>query len=237
MIEAAFRITDPKIPYPRPTRYIPPEEKGYQPVPQECKAWVDAQSLGIELLWSTAFTLTVRNEDGKAVVETEPHQKAPPIQNFADGYYSVATGCQILLPSGFSGLIGPHPRFYDPVPEGCYSDVPAIVPGLLELDWWPCMLFVVCSVPRAGTEHIFYAGEPFCQVIPVVRGDMAVRPMDANETDRWRSRADFLHTRRKEIATREWKSDGGLTFTDAYKVLADQIRKLGWAGVMEKYPR
>lgn len=221
MIEVAFRTVDSSIPRPRSPVLLSAEEKGYTTAqPWQCKPWRDAQTLGLELLWTEDFTLTVTNVEGKAYPQIDKSagvtRKAPDfIQNFAEGYYGVSTGCQLLLPVGFAGLILPHARSFDLVPDGCFNDLPAVIPGLLEMDWWPAIFFIVCAIPRPGEQHVFYAGEPFCQVVPVPRGDVSVRPMNEEETVEWHERDEFVRARRLSIATHTWKTPQGGVFANA----------------------
>lgn len=222
MIESAFRI--PKnVPRPRPTQLVTPAEKGYSHETPPCKVWSDAQTLGIELSWTTEYTLTVVNEGGKVAFDCDKLPSDPvPLEPLGEHYYAIHTGQHILLARGLGGLVLPHPRFFDPVPDGCYNDAPAVVPGLLQMDWWPRGLYIVCSMPKPGAEQVFHAGEPFCQIVPVPISDITIRPMDAEETAVWDVREKFIG---------RLTSDG-----EHYESLAKQIRKIGWQGLSEKYP-
>lgn len=223
MIESAYRI--PKnVPRPRSSVLVTQEDKGafYNDTPK-CKVWADAQTLGMELRWTTEYTLTVTNDNGKPafnfLAKSEDLVSLEPI---GQHYYGLRTGQHISFPRGLGGLVLPHPRFFDPVPDGCYNDTPAIVPGFVQLDWWPRGLFVVASIPKPGTEHIFHAGEPFCQIIPVPIGEMVIRPLTDDETQTWEERDKFF----SRLA-----SEG-----ENYESIAGQIRKIGWKGLAEKYP-
>lgn len=244
MIHAAYRRLDDKVPPPRIPQLVTPEQKGYvTAAPWMCKPYQDAQTLGLELRWTTDYTLTIRNIDGRADYELDFGGKPEKnieglVQQFSANHYGVNTRQQILLPPGFNGLILPHPRFFDPVPENAYNDTPSVVPGLLEMDFWPAMFFVACTLPQPGTEHIFYAGEPFCQIVAVPRGDIIVRPMTDEEAELWNHRDKFVRTRRLAISTHTWTDERtGGTFGNSYKVLAKEIRTLGWEGVEAKYPK
>lgn len=188
MIRAAYRITA-KLPAPRAPVVVTSAEKGYG-VDLKWKPWLDAQVFGVELCWTTKYNLTIRNIDGEADATYEfgfgkqpPEADRPEITS-KDGFYSIAIEHELLFPSGIIGMVLPHPRFHDVIPEGAYNDVPAVIPSLLHLDRDPKLSVILARLPQPSTEHIFYAGEPFCQIIPVPRGDLVFRPMDEAEQAR-----------------------------------------------------
>lgn len=204
MIEAAHRNTDDIRP-PRTPR-----------LPLAiCKPIADAQTLGMELYWTKHYTMVVTNNAGTPQFEFvgEKHQRPLAAHLEAPGYYRVYTGCQIALPRDFNGLILPHPRFFDHD-----NDMPAVIPSVLEMDWWPSKFSIVCSLPKPGAEHIFHADEPFCQVVPVLRTEIAIRPMDDAEEARWIERDELVASRNL-----------------SYTTLAGEVHKRGWQGIRDKY--
>lgn len=219
MIHTAHRIPKNVLP-PRPTRLVTPAEKGYTHETPQCKVWTDAQRLGIELIWTSEYTLTVRNEGGLKFEFDPMPPKMSPIEPLGEHCYGVHTYQHVRFPLGLGGLILPHPRFYDPLPDGCYNDAPAVIPGFLEMDWWPRGLYLVCSLPKAGTEHVFHAGEPFCQLVPVPLGEMTTRPMDDEEVADWEACEGIV--------------DGLTGNGDTYESIAARIRKVGWAGLRKE---
>ncbi len=241
MLEAAYRTLNAQVPAPRTPSIPTPTEKGFDKAqPWQCKPWRDAQVIGLEIRWTEAYTMTVRNENGRAVAETDFGSKkkydCPSIQQFSEGHYGVSTQCQIQLPRGFNLLVLPHMRFFDSIPAGAFNDLPSVIPGVLEADWWPSLFFVVSKLPNPGEDHVYYAGEPFCQVVPVPRSEIAVRPMTGDERSKWIARDTLVTLKKKEIATHNWSAkDTGYAFGNHYKVLSAEVRKHGWNHVMDKY--
>lgn len=222
MIEAHYRIPS-HVPHPRTPRPVSSDDKGAciaQPVE---KPDLDAQAAGIELRWTTDHTLTVNPDMTVEVEQRGKRQTDTLVVPHESDYYVVLTGQQILLPQGFNGLILPHPRFFDPVPAGAFSDIPHVVPRAFALDQWPRPISLLCVRPRPGTQHIFYAGEPYCQVIPIPRGDVAFQQINGSEAEMWKARELFTLSRDQQL--------GG------YEGFLKQLRRLGWAGLAEAYPK
>ena len=44
---------------------------------------------------------------------------------------------------------------------------PALIPGVLQMDWWPHIFFVVSQIPKPGEKQVWAAGQPFAQVVPI----------------------------------------------------------------------
>lgn len=181
MIEASY-FQKPKLPAPRTPTRLTAVEKGYGQ-DLNWSPWLAAQVYGIELCWTLAYTAVVTNNGGVAEVSFDaglPEDQRPGFTSNG-GFYSIGIEHRLRLPSGFQGLVLSHPRFYDVMPEGAYNDVPEIIPSLFELDKQPTLLLLVSKLPAPGAEHIYHAGEPFCQIVPVPRGDVVFRPMNEDE--------------------------------------------------------
>jgi hypothetical protein len=168
-------------------------ERGHVAEPLDAKPWLDAQNLGVELRWHSGCILTLANLRGELYVDAYLEKRADDreaviaeiksrIQQINANYYSIKTGCGLRLPRGFSGLFLPVARFYDPIPRNAFNDSPAIVPQLMALDQASGEITLAVVMPREGAEHLYLPGEPFCQVIPVPRGDVALRPFNIEET-------------------------------------------------------
>jgi hypothetical protein len=161
------------------------------------------------------------NDDLTIAIEGSYSGQQPPFQPQGE-YYVVETGQHIILPSGFNALVLPHPRFFDPVPAGAFSDSPAVVPRAFACDLWPRPLLLLITRPKPGTQHIFYAGEPFCQVIPIPRGEVSIHQMSDFDAQITKDRDAFVAARDKQL--------GG------YRGFLTQVRKLGWAGLVVAFP-
>lgn len=193
MIETMYRSAA-DVPAPRTPQLLLPEERGADPCPWIDDTWRAAQTLGLELLWSRAHTLSVRYDGAEIIGEidmADRHlQMAPPlvsniVSKLDNAHYRVRLSQQIVVPRGFVSLILPHPRFYDATPHYCYDDTPAVVPRVFESDKSPEMLDLVCRLPAPGAEHVFYANMPICQLIVVPRGFVNTREMTDEETATW----------------------------------------------------
>jgi hypothetical protein len=222
MIEVQYR-TPSRVPPPRTPRPVSDVEKGSLITLPAEKPDLDAQSAGIELCWTTDYTLTVHTDGGRSLLGYATKQSpSDPVTLEGSDFYVVDTGQHILLPFGFNGLVLPHPRFFDAIPAGAFSDMPAVVPRSIAYDNWPQPVELLCVRPKPGTEHNFYAGEPFCQIIPIPRGDVALRQMTSVDIDSWQGREAFVSARDKQL--------GG------YEGFLKHLRKLGWAGLEITFP-
>jgi hypothetical protein len=229
----AFYRTDPSIAAPRqpspPT--VPVSQRGYVTAqPWQCKPWLDAQTLGCELRWRNDCDLLISNRAGVLDVELIGDYQPSEVREvsvFSDEYYGICTLQQILLPAGFNTLILPH--------LGRAAGLPEIVPGVLELDWWPAFFFVVSTWPKLGESHCIRAGQAYCQLVPVPREPLELQPMSPAEAEKWQQRADFVRQHAHSIATHVWTTDSGAQFGNAYKVLSRQVRSQGWQRTIERY--
>jgi hypothetical protein len=223
VLEAAYRKDNDRIPTPRASVALTLAEKGFVDDQIICSMIEAANTTGIELQWTDEYSLVVKNVEGKIEFEFDfgngPKRDHPAaVEQIGSSHYRVSTGCHILFPPGFNGLVLSHPRAFDYIPQGTYSDLPTIVPSLWEMDWWPSNLSVLCHIPYPGQEHIFYAGEPCCQIVPVPRGDIPVLRLTDDEIKTCKEREQFL-------------KDKGFTYESA----SPEIKKLGWFGFIKKY--
>jgi hypothetical protein len=221
MIEATYRIPKNTLP-PRTPAVVTPEQKGSIVLPPLEKPDLDFQTAGLELRWRSDCTVTICADASFSVEAPNVKDVGVVIRLYADPYYVIETGQHIALPAGFQGLILPHPRFYDPVPVGAFSDFPNVVPRMVALDQWPKPLSILCRRPRWDTEHILYPDEPFCQIIPVPRGEIAIHEQGTLDAQTWQDREAFIESRGKQL--------GG------YEGFLKQLRKLGWAGLVDVFP-
>ncbi len=210
--------------------------------PWHCKPFVDGNTMGFELLWGLASTVRITGDGTTAVVAGDYQRETgnpATISQFAPGHYGINSQYALKMPAGWGGLVLPHPAF-SADPYG--SDMPAIVPGLLEFAWWPHLFFVVARVPPAGVTHAFRYGEPFAQVIPVPldSGDYTLRPMDDDERRAGKEADAFIRGRYRAISTRNWTTGDGFNFGNIYKVLSRRFRRgdaVDWDAVREEYAR
>jgi hypothetical protein len=245
-LEIIVRRARDTVPLPRKISLEVPgfagENRRYE-VPQawQCKPWVDANSIGIELYWGIKTDVVIESKDGTTAIIGGDYARETGSKNtisqFAPGHYGINTSCQLVMPQGWGGLILPHPRwFMDPF----HTTLPYITPGLIEFDWWPRLFFVVAQVPPPGVHHVYRYGEPFCQVVPVpVATTLKVRECTAEERARYQEQDRFIGQHYNALSTHVWKAASGKQFGNIYKVLAAEFRKQGridWEALRARFP-
>lgn len=242
MIELRYRTWTPAVPPPRRVRLDIPGWAGAKDHdaahPWHCKPWIDAATLGFELVWGVRTTAVVTGDGETARVEgdydQETHNRTT-ISQFARGHYGIQSHHQITVPPGWGLLVQPHPRWHlDPY----RSELPAIVPGLIEAAWWPELFFVVAAVPPAGIRHVFRYGEPFATVLPipldVTRATLS--PQSPEEVETWKARDQLIRDGYERLATRHWETTDGKQFSNIYKLASgfmDRGRRDGWPAIQE----
>lgn len=229
-LEIAYRTWVDSVPSPRKLQVEVPGWGGTRdmgmPQPWHCKPFLDGNSLGIELFWGLPATVVITGDGVDAQIEgdLEPITGTKDtISQFARGHYGINSNYHLRVPPGWGLLVLPHPRWsLDPY----QSELPAIVPGLLESAWWPHLFFVVSRIPPAGVRHVFRYGEPFCQVLPVPL-DVGVKLRRMDEAERAEAMAneafckDDYHT----VSTHSWWSENQHHFGNIYKVLSRRFRR------------
>lgn len=202
MLKTLYRLLCEGVNKPRPAKYLSPKERGIvSGGTWEGKPSIAAQTVGLELLWPSFFTLTVTNIGGKLEYETEVWHKSQSylkafkpdvrIKQIDADHYSIDTALDIVFPTGMNALLLPSPRFYEPVPLCAYNDAPAVVPCLLELDRMTEPVTVVFRMPQEKTQQIFNPDEAFCQIVPTPRGDVVAWEMLESEAEK---RAVAIHS-------------------------------------------
>jgi hypothetical protein len=233
-LEIIVRRGRETVPLPR---RINPEVPGFAgdnrkyEIPQawQCKPWVDANSIGIELYWGFRTDVIIESRDGTNAIIVGDYDRETGNKNtiaqFAPGHYGINTSYQLIMPPGWGGLVLPHPRwFMDPY----HTTFPCITPGLIEFDWWPRLFFVVAKVPPAGAHHVLRYGEPFCQVVPVQMATaLKIRECTAEEKAHYQAQDQFIGKNYSALSTHVWKTASGKQFGNIYKVLAAEFRKQG----------
>ncbi len=209
--------------------------------PWHCKPFLDAVTGCIEIPWPVQSTVRVWSEDGINCFHTEDHialtGNKDTISQFAPGHFGVNTHVAFGMPPGWGGLVLPHPNQYMD-PHGKGSTVPAVVPGLLEFDWWPRQFFVVSTCPGPGKYVEFRYGEPFCMVYPVrSRVKSNLRPATMEERRQSINLDSLLAGNFDRLSDRYWKTKAGKRFANLYKLLSAEYRKTGkidWEKVAAK---
>ncbi len=246
MRELLWRSPTDSAPPPKRIRLAVPGWGGdrdpTRPQPWNCKPFVDANTLGTELVWWRPDPLTVTGDGTKITIDGN-NQLGPPnkyvVDQFADGYYGVAAGFALKLDPGWGGLVLPHPAFTcDPY----NSTLPAVIPGLIEFAWWPRSFFIVVRCPPAGVRHEFRYGVPFAQILPVPLdlGQYGVRKMTQEESDESVAAEWLVVNNYEALSSRIWIDTNQQRFSDHYKRLSQRFAEgsqVDWNAVREEVTR
>lgn len=208
------------------------------PLPWRCKPFVDAATYGFVLYWGLRCTVTITSTDGQTLRidgDYAAHSgTAQTIAQFAPGHYGIQTHYAFRFPPGWGGYILPSPDWF----MSRTSTKPAILPGLLELDWWPNFFFVVSRAPGPGEQHCLRYGDALCQILPVpLRPDYQLRPMTVEERQAQSQAAQVTKLGYHTLATQSWQATNGQRFSNLYKVLAEQQQRAGaidWAAHLQE---
>jgi hypothetical protein len=196
--------------------------------PWQCKPFIDGNTAGFEIFWHLPEVI-IESQDGiTAQIEdtwSEITRNESSISQFADGHVGINTGIKIKMPYGWGGLILPHPEwFHDPY----NTDLPCMVPGVLEFDWWSNFFFVVSKVPPLGKKYILKPNKPFCQIIPMpIRQKIKTRKATEEEAKELNQNSDFITNNYSNISTHSWTTKSGSSFGNVYKIISNEIRKQG----------
>lgn len=199
-----------------------------QAQPWQCKPFLDGNTIGLEILWHLP-EIVIESEDGVNAKIKDTWSKitnnSRTVSQFADGHVGINTGIRIKMPFGWGCMVLPHPEWLN---DPYNSNLPCMVPGVLELDWWPNYFFVVSKVPPLGKKYILEPNKPFCQLIPIkIRQKFNIREANETESKEFVENADFISKNYSKISTHNWQTKNGSSFGNVYKVIANEIKKSG----------
>jgi hypothetical protein len=207
--------------------------------PWQCKPFVDGNTAGFEVSWPIDCEILIESEDGvKANISdtwSEITKNESSVSQFADGHIGINTNFRFKFPKGWSGLIMPHPKWFaDP-----YStNLPFVIPGMLEFDWWHRYFFLVLRCPPPGKKIMIRPNEPFFQVIPFKRHRFSLRSMNESESQESNEQDALITKHYSDISSHNWQTKDGKKFGNIYKVLSAEFKKNGkidWTAIKEKF--
>jgi len=210
------------------------------PQPWHCKPYADANTYGLELVYSWQTTCTVTcDEKGHCTFEGNFSQEVPeylgkewhPFACFAPFHFGYVSMVDIKTPDGNNLMVMPHPRFY----SDRDGSIPCAVPGMLEMDWWPEIFFIVFKAPLPGKQLVFKHNDPIAQFLVLPRNiKYEITPMTEAEEVVRAQRQSNLENNWNRLCTRVFYCEDGKEFFDnKYKVLSNIARKDG-NGATEK---
>jgi tetratricopeptide (TPR) repeat protein len=213
---------------------------GSNPQPWHCLPFVEGSTYGLELIYphetpcdvvnangAVRFDWNYAGEPGGGLTGAEFLLFAPVK---AAKYYMFNTRLDLQAPPGYSLRTEPHPRYYTDE-TGTF---PLALVGHLQSEWYSRKTFVVFRAPQPGQRHIFRKGEPFAQILFVVKKvTYELEPMSPNEERERGQRERDVQAARYELATNHWRPPDGVRFNNHYKILARAHAVGGSAGVEE----
>jgi hypothetical protein len=241
LVEGKLMTTEINIKYRTWMHGIPPKRIKLQipgwagentweiPQPWQCKPWSDCATYGLELIytWKNPCIVT-GDEKGKAhfdmkfdegeipdYLEKDWH----PFAAFAPGHYGYVANVDIKTPDGYSLMLQPHPRAF----SDRTGEVPIAVQGMLEMDWWPEIFFMVFKTPLKGQKHIFRNGDPICSCFIVPKDiNYNIEEMSEQEDEDRNRRQATLEDKWYKMCTRVFYcKDDEEFFDNKYKVMSE----------------
>ena len=212
------------------------KENGSEPQPWHCGPFVEGCTHGVELLYQYETECHIINDNGKIRILWDRDKEPGGLTGPSDftlslplppQNYLFATSIDLQPPPGYVVRVEPHPRFL----TDRTGTVPVAFYGHVQGEWWPKKLFMVFKVPEPGQRHIFRKGEPYCQVIFIVKDNFELQSMAPAEASRRRQLEEDVSTSKSLIGKNVWNSGSGVEFNDHYKVLAKAYERDGVAGV------
>lgn len=236
MIDIAYRLG--KALPPRPIKLQIPgwagtdnyHGDGGKAQPWHCVPFVEGSTYGMEFLYPYEEEQIVTRTNGKVIFSNE----SLPFKCFAEGHYGYQSGTDIKIPDGYVVRLEPHPRYF--VDE--VGDVPLMLPGHLQTQWWSRYFFIVFKSPFEGQKHIFRYKEPFGQFLVVPKkSQYKLREQTQEESIERSQLSELTLLYDRLLGENTWQADSGIPFNDKYKQLALAYSKKGMDGVRELFDK
>ncbi len=210
------------------------------PQPWHCKPYADASTYGLELIYTWQATATVTcDEKGMCKCEADWSKEIPeylgkkwvPMACFAPWHFGYVAMVDIKTPTDHNLLVQPHPKVFS-----CRDgSTPVAVPGMLEMDWWPEIFFIVFKAPMPGCKYVFKHGDPIATFLIVPRNiQYDISPMSKEVEELRANRQHNLEENWKRLCTRVfYTEDPNEFFDNKYKVLSNIAKREGYDKVGE----
>ena len=186
-------------------------------LPSHCKPWLDAHSLGLQMVFPFPLTLSIiGRETGFAEVEIRPAEKEAEFPGivglFAAQHFGLATDYYFKTEPGVGLYVNALPDEWRPKGQ--------LVRGLLETWWYPKHLFLVFKTPAPGEVITFEYGDPLAVLIPVLCEPIHLEEFSPQEEDERR----VAYKDYQEYANQHpevcWTSAEGREFARTYKIFS-----------------
>lgn len=203
---------------------------GGKPQPWHCVPFVEGNTYGIEFLYPYEEEQIVTRKDGKLIFSNE----SLPFKCFADGHYGYQSGTDIKVPDDYVVRLEPHPRYF--VDE--VGDVPLMLPGHLQTQWWSRYFFIVFKSPFEGQKHIFRYKEPYGQFLIVPKKPQyKIREQTQEERIERSQLSELSFIYDEFLGENTWRADNGIPFNDKYKQMSVAYAKKGMEGIKELFAK
>jgi hypothetical protein len=205
-----------------------------KPQAWHCKPFSDATTYGLELIypWETTCEVTC-DENGKCHFFGDFTKEKPkgsgdawePFGAFAPWHFGFVSMIDIKTQLGYGLMVQPHPRIY----ADKNGSTPIAIPGLLEMDWWPEVFFIVFKAPLPGCKLIFKKGDPVATFTIVPKNiKYDIKEMSEEEQNTRAKRQGNLEQKWEKMCTRVFHCEDGKEFFDnKYKVLSNIAKREG----------
>ena len=209
-----------------------------KPQAWHCKPFTDASTYAMELIYPWETTCEVTCDDkGKCKFHGDFSKEKPqgseeswePFGAFAPWHFGFVSMIDIKTQPGYGLMVQPHPRVY----SDRNGTTPVAVPGILEMDWWPEIFFIVFKAPLPGFKLIFKKDDPVASFMVVPKNiKYDITEMPAETKDVRESRQSKLEQSWNHMCTRVFYCEDGQEFFDnKYKVLSNIAKRDGLEAV------
>jgi hypothetical protein len=200
------------------------------PQPWHCVPFVEGNTYGIEFLYPYEQEQRVTKKNGQIQFSNSDL----PFKCFANGHYGYQSGTDIKVPEGYVIRLEPHPRYF--VDE--VGDVPLMLPGHIQTEWWTRFFFIVFKCPFEGQTHIFRYGEPFGQFLVVPqKPNYKLRQQNEQESVERSQLAELTFLYDEYLGKNTWRADNGIPFNDKYKQMSTAYAKDGIDGIKKLFEK
>ena len=204
------------------------------PQPWHCKPYMDGATYGLEIIYNwDAECIVTCDKEGKSHFVGDFNKEIPaylgkdwhPFASFAPGHFGYVAMVDIQTEPEMNLFLQPHPRAF----TDRTGTVPICMPGMLEMDWWPEIFFMVFKAPIIGQSYIFRKGDPIASAIVVPRHiKYNIEKMTEEEDLQRAERQELLENQWPKICTRVFYcKDGEEFFDNKYKIISNVAMREG----------
>jgi len=196
-----------------------------------CKPFLDAYTYGYEILYPYLTTLEIRNENGEIKFYPEKNWEkdsallkkvsSKPVGCIDKGFFGLASGMDIQVPEDFILRVEPHPS------TALDDSLAYAIPGHIETNWWPSLLFLVFRAPKENQSIILKKNDPIAQFILLPKNNnYLIQKMTEEECLERQKINAKVNNLRKNIS-KAYEDKNGNIFDSTYKKLSKLMHNYG----------